>query len=187
MIRVKFNVKDNVDVDVDVDVKWLWSDDDRHIFGVTWFENDTFRHAIYTQPFLEIREKGDFRMNKFILQQDVHQMTIADVIETLQELKNDHKIKCVAGIKDCGGSYRGYYHNFAVVPTDDVTDRFLIDEVINFFKQVVGTSYSGYKGGEYVMYEDTLVNVAYYGESGPMLVGFRIEGDTAVAVTNYEY
>ena len=127
-------------------------------------------------------------MNKFILQQiDIRQMTIDDVIETLQELKNDHKIKWVAGIKDCGDSYRGCYHNFAVEPTDDVTDRFLIDEIIDFFKQVIGTSYTGYKGGEYTMQEETLVNVTYYSEVGPMLVGFRIEDDTAIAVTNYDY
>ena len=37
------------------------------------------------------------------------------------------------------------------------------------------------------MQEETLVNVTYYSEVGPMLVGFRIEDDTAIAVTNYDY
>ena len=84
LFRVQFNIKDTIDVDV----KWLWSDDDKRVFGVTWFENDTFHHTIYTQPCLEIHKNGSFRMNKFILQQiDIRQMTIDDVIETLQELK----------------------------------------------------------------------------------------------------
>ena len=62
-------------------------------------------------------------------------------------------------------SYRGYYDELAFEPARDVT----IGKMLACAKAALGTTYEGYKGGEYVMEEYTDVWLAEWGCTGEML------------------
>lgn len=59
-------------------------------------------------------------------------------------------------------SYRGYYDELAFERRDDVAVRDMLADA----RGAVGTTYQGYKGGNYTMSLDTPVWLAAYGCSG---------------------
>lgn len=59
-------------------------------------------------------------------------------------------------------SYRGYYDRLAFEPTDNTT----VGEMLACCKEALGNTYTGYKGGEYLMDGDTECYIAYYGGTG---------------------
>lgn len=66
-------------------------------------------------------------------------------------------------------SYRGYYSDLAIkfAPIDRYnTNVMTCKEFTNKLKECIGKEFTGYKGGEFTMSEDTPVWVANYGNSG---------------------
>lgn len=59
-------------------------------------------------------------------------------------------------------SYRGYYGDVAFEPERDVT----IGSMLEHARAAVGTTFEGYKGGEYTMDEYTACWIATYGDTG---------------------
>lgn len=59
-------------------------------------------------------------------------------------------------------SYRGYYQDLAFEPTENVTVKGMLESA----KSALGTTYTGYKGGEYLMDENCEVWLAQYGMTG---------------------
>ena len=55
-------------------------------------------------------------------------------------------------------SYRGYYDQIAFEPKKNVT----VGEMLNEAKKANGNVYYGWKGGEYLMNLETVVNIAPY-------------------------
>jgi hypothetical protein len=66
-------------------------------------------------------------------------------------------------------SYRGYYHDLAIEPTDLPIKVFQLN---NQLKQILDKELYGYKGGEYLMSADTPVWIAHKGCTGAALVAF---------------
>lgn len=62
-------------------------------------------------------------------------------------------------------SYRGYYHELAVEPAENVT----VAEMLATLRGALGATFRGYKGGDYVMDEYTTVYLAHYGATGEQL------------------
>ncbi len=56
-------------------------------------------------------------------------------------------------------SWRGDYRELAFEPVEDVTIGYMLDEAT----KALGTTYTGYKGGEFKMNEYTTINVEYEG------------------------
>jgi hypothetical protein len=77
-------------------------------------------------------------------------------------------------------SYRGYYEDLAFEPKVNVSVTEMLDEA----RGAMGRTFSGYKGGEYVMKEWTDVWLAPYGGEGegigPVLLGFMLGDVEAV-------
>ena len=72
------------------------------------------------------------------------------------------------------GSYRGYYEDLAFHPTENVS----IGAMLKDAKDSMGKTFSGYKGGDFIMKEYTSVWLAEYGcegeTLGPILLNFML-------------
>ncbi len=68
------------------------------------------------------------------------------------------------------GSYRGYYDQLAIAVNGG--GYATVGSLLAELEAAVGKTFTGYKGGEYVMTRDTKVWLANYGESG----GSRVTG-----------
>lgn len=77
-------------------------------------------------------------------------------------------------------SYRGYYEDLGVIPQDgtQTVGGFLQD-----LREALGETFTGYKGGEYVMDESTPLWMADYGCCGRAIVGIRDTEDAVVLET----
>lgn len=71
-------------------------------------------------------------------------------------------------------SYRGYYDQVAFSPRRPIS----VKEMLAAAKEALGSTYEGYKGGEYTMKEHTECWLAYYGECGesigPVLLAYML-------------
>lgn len=71
-------------------------------------------------------------------------------------------------------SYRGYYQELAFEPLENAT----VKEMLACAKSALGTTYEGYKGGDYTMGPYTTVYLSEYGttgeEIGPILLKYMV-------------
>jgi len=69
-------------------------------------------------------------------------------------------------------SYRGYYHDVAFEIAEDIT----VGEVLSAAKEALGSTYQGWKGGDYTMkdYTETWL-VAREGETGESIGAMFLE------------
>ena len=67
-------------------------------------------------------------------------------------------------------SYRGYYCDLSAEPGESPLDEFL-DKA----RKAIGSTFTGYKGGDYVMTKNTPLWVAEYGCTGSALIDVKVE------------
>lgn len=82
------------------------------------------------------------------------------------------------------GSYRGYYDQLALGwrICEYGAEPPKVADVLKWLREACGATFTGYKGGEYVMDRQTQVWVANYGEShGTLTVGV-IDSDWRVVI-----
>lgn len=89
-------------------------------------------------------------------------MQLDELIETLEALPAD---MIFANGFSNPQSYRGFYDCLAFEPIADVS----VSEMLSAAREAMGATYSGYKGGEYVMGEYTDCYIARYSETGEAL------------------
>ena len=71
-------------------------------------------------------------------------------------------------------SYRGYYEQLSFERSgEDAT----VGEFLALLESCIGKSFTGYKGGEFVMNLDTIVNIADYGNTGGEIEGVYCDED----------
>lgn len=80
-------------------------------------------------------------------------MTLGKLIQFLERMDPDRLME--KGFHN-PHSYRGYYDQLAFEPADDVTVERMLAEA----KRALGNTYTGWKGGEFTMDANTIVNVA---------------------------
>lgn len=68
---------------------------------------------------------------------------------------------------DSAHSYRGFYRELAFSPAHNVD----IEKMYQALLDAVGQTYTGWKGGEYVMHEYVEVYIACMGSSDATLIG----------------
>lgn len=61
-------------------------------------------------------------------------------------------------------SYRGFYEQLAISYDDDWQTEMKVADILGVLRGVVGKTLTGYKGGDYLMGEDTPVWAAKWGE-----------------------
>ena len=83
-------------------------------------------------------------------------MTLGEMIEYLESQPQDKKLERGLGNPH---SWRGSYDELAFEPVDRTT----VGKMLVVAKGCVGTVFPGYKGGDYEMDRNTLVNIEYFG------------------------
>lgn len=82
-------------------------------------------------------------------------------------------------------SYRGYYDQLALTYEMKEKDP-TVSEILQMMKAAVGATFQGYKGGDFMMDEDTPVWVAEYGStSETVLTGITAEDYFTIFHTGY--
>lgn len=96
-------------------------------------------------------------------------MLLGDFIETLADLDPDLPVVFDNGAHpDSFASYRGYYDQITL--TQGKSPK-RVRDVLRAAQKAVGATFQGYKGGDYVMDEDTPLWASDYGDTGLALVG----------------
>jgi hypothetical protein len=85
-------------------------------------------------------------------------MTLQELILALKKYPNDF---VVHEAFDKPHSYRGYYEQLSFEPVLDRT----VGELLIYAEGAVGGWFTGYKGGEFRMTGDTIVNICSYGDT----------------------
>ena len=94
-------------------------------------------------------------------------LRLGDFIKILEERPQDQTIS----FDFCGfapkkfDSYRGYYEDLSLSPSDETYSKVKVADVLADAKAAMGKTFTGYKGGEFLMDADTLLWTSPYGES----------------------
>ena len=102
------------------------------------------------------------------------QLTLGEFISKLKECSKDYKEQektirfDFCNFEPNGiDSYRGYYDQLALGYKENSFQQELkISQVLEYCEKAIGKTFTGWKGGEYVMDEDTPLWVANSGETG---------------------
>lgn len=100
------------------------------------------------------------------------QMTLGKLIKNLEEMPED---ACVVNLVK-PHSYRGYYIDIAFSVEGTTTAANLLKTC----NSVMGREFCGYKGGEFLMGENTPVWISNYGHCGDRLLELRAEGEILI-------
>jgi hypothetical protein len=100
------------------------------------------------------------------------QMTLGELITALEAMPADLVIAGLHGPH----SYRGYYCDLAFEPREKTT----AGKLLELCRGAMGRGFTGYKGGDYTMGENTPVWVANYGDCGLRLMILGSDGTITV-------
>ncbi len=108
--------------------------------------------------------------------------TLVEVLERVQKFTPSRLVELDAGPSPFGPhSYRGHYSDLAL---DSQNKPITVSELLKLLKPLVGKKLVGYKGGEYLMTNDTPLWVAEYGElSNVAIVDIQFESKNVILVT----
>ena len=100
-------------------------------------------------------------------------ITLGELIARLEKLPSEKIIK--RAFKNAH-SYRGFYEDLAFEPAENLTVR----ELLEIANGALGKTFSGWKGGHFLMTKDTSVWIANEGDTsddmlGPMLLDFILQ------------
>lgn len=110
-----------------------------------------------------------------------YHLTLGGLIAALEAVEAETPVQF-----DSGGapaepdSYRGYYSDLAFCADSEARNA---GEVLADCKSALGGTFTGYKGGEFVMEADTPLWVAPYGCCGPAIVDTRQADGKLILVT----
>jgi hypothetical protein len=107
------------------------------------------------------------------IRKDSIQFSLGDIIERLKELPQD--IPILLGEAE---SYRGYYTDLSFNPLDEPRT---VKEALKEAEKANGSTFEGYKGGDFTMARDTPVWFSHYGDTGTAIIGITDEGEIEVA------
>lgn len=100
-------------------------------------------------------------------------MTIGDLLDALSFL-NDNVYILNINLKE-HGSDRGDYCDFFVGHYEK-GDHYTVGEFKEFLRnRVIGREFHGYKGGEFLMDENSTIRLGWYGDSGDHLDGILVD------------
>lgn len=95
----------------------------------------------------------------------MEQLNLGQLICKLKKCKSDAKVRFDFGgfVPDGLDSYRGYYNQLALGFCED--KEVTVAELLLEARATLGKSFSGYKGGDYVMDHGTSLWVSNYGQA----------------------
>lgn len=103
------------------------------------------------------------------------QMTLGQLIEELEAEPGERE---VIGFGQ-PHSYRGFYTDLSFEP---VESKLTASELLRVAQSCMGRVFEGYKGGDFLMGENTPLWMAEYGSTGPRLMALNTEGECITPV-----
>lgn len=98
------------------------------------------------------------------------QLTLGGIISLLETMDPEMEIQDLPEPH----SYRGYYSDLSFEPSEDKTT---VAALLLKCKGLIWQTFTGYKGGEFVMDETTPLWISYCGTTGVKLVDIRPNGE----------
>lgn len=99
------------------------------------------------------------------------QITVSQLVQQVKEFPSNAKVRFDFGGVPYGfHSYRGFYDELAVGWVSDSKTNLTIEDFLVLLKQCMGTSFTGYKGGDFIMYADTPVWASLYGDVSDLMI-----------------
>lgn len=111
-------------------------------------------------------------------QRSLSQMTIGRLISELKKLPQDKKIENICNPH----SYRGYYEDLAF--NKESGTRTVLSLIEQLQNECLGQIFSGYKGDDYYMDENTPIWISEYGSCGVKIV--NIEEGNVISILTQE-
>jgi len=112
-------------------------------------------------------------------ERSLSQLTLGQLIEKLEKLDGRKEIVGIGYAM----SYRGYYSDLAFEPGDEVRT---VGDLLGDCTSALGSTFTGYKGGDYVMDEHTPLWISAYGCCGDKLMGLNLSVDPITPVVEKE-
>ena|SRR5690349_15752338 len=109
------------------------------------------------------------------------QMSLGEIITTLRRKEPEKTVTYdFVHFRPQGiHSYRGYYEQLAIgYGHDDIT----VADLLALCERAVGKTFTGYKGGDYVMSENTPVWVANHNEAGGTAIVYVQDQDWRIVL-----
>lgn len=100
----------------------------------------------------------------------INNLTLGEALEILKKQDPTSIIK-LGWSKGSGHSYREYYHELGLEPVYNVSIQEMIDELEN----MIGATRTGWKGGEYEYWEDSMINLSKKGTRGTPISDILLE------------
>lgn len=110
------------------------------------------------------------------------QMTLGGLQKALAMVHDDTLVKFDNG--DVPGDLRTYRGNYNEAAISDGWGKRTVGELFEQLINFIGTDQPGYKGGEYLMHQDTPLWCAQHGNHGYPIVGTTMRGDTIVLLVD---
>lgn len=114
-----------------------------------------------------------------------NQITLGKLRAALKKAKPNAVVQlggANTGFPNDSMSYRGYYEDISFEPgPNEISAK----EFLASVNDVIGKSFTGYKGGQYVMDENTPVWIAHYGSSGNAVIDVRVTSKSVAIITNH--
>lgn len=112
---------------------------------------------------MDMQTKLNEMSNGWAKERSETQLTLGELIEFLKSQPSDLLIEGLGELD----SYRGYYRDLAFEP---VTTQRSAKDLLDECQSAMGKVFEGYKGGDYLMGENTPLWVANYGSCGTRLM-----------------
>lgn len=110
-----------------------------------------------------------------------YHLTLGKAIEAMEGFNKDAVVAFSSGGHPSSPhSYRGYYSDLSFGPTDGPVT---VGRFLECLKNCMGRTFEGYKGGDFVMSDDTPLWAAEYGCTGLAIMDAISVGDAVVLVT----
>ena len=112
-----------------------------------------------------------------------YHLTLGTMIEKLKTLPKESRVIVDFNTRTIGNamSYRGYYSDLSFDTVGDVV--ITVKEFLELCEESLGDTFTGYKGGDFYMDENTPLWIAEYGSCGRAIVDLRHERDVLYIVT----
>lgn len=101
--------------------------------------------------------------------------------------QEDTDPRLLVSINDEVGSYRGYYEDLYIAYGNVAEEPVTARDLAKTLTRQVGKTVRGYKGGEYLITDDTNTWLSTYGDTGGMMIDRIVTvGDALVIITERE-
>ena len=122
----------------------------------------------------------DKKMEEWQKDRASEQMTLGQMIVKLKTLPQDAKVRMLGHLH----SYRGYYEDLAF--ERDINEETEVSKLLQHCQSAMGRRFTGWKGGEFLMGEDTPLWISEVGEADGMRLLDLEEFDDGVYIPVYE-